>query len=722
MTQQIKPEQIQGSIVSTAQLLGQIIPSKILRLICWDKQDCEFAETWLSQCLLIAIDIETIPYDKKKHGYPFVITIVTYSGIQADGSIRSFCFPFQNGKSPATGCPESIATIIHTVARINQNPVRKGFQNGVYDCAWFLYYGLPVKNYAYDSMSLWWSKYPDLPRRLDFIASIVLDDYQYWKAGRKSDDFLEYCNYGMADTEYTLRIILKLLEEAKSDEKMRINFFHAHMRCMAGLMMSAQGLAVDESTMDSIKASLDVKAADALKRLRDLIRDPNFNPNSPPQKKKLIYGILGAKFRGPKGKFVKRIEDASTGAVVLRSIRADHPIHRRVANAVLDAITPAKQISNVVGIARFPGGSTGSRFLFSNDGVGTTTSRLASRASAFGHGSNAQNVRKEYRKFGVADKGCFLIEIDFSASDDVFIAFESREQKKIDLVRSGLDTHATNALIFFKNWTYDRIVEGKKAGDPRVVDPITGVRQITKKAVHGCHYLMAGRTLLMNAGREAIVAAALEVGHEDAGVWPEERLVQFCEELDGAFRLHYPRFQREHDSADSWYRELRAELRSSGGFYTPFRYFQRFLSDPNDDSTLRAVAATAGQAGTAGRINMVMDELCHGYIPRLLRDGINPNYGDEPRRIGYSENGISIRLQTHDSITFNVDPRHSNWYAGLDGVFHSFNREIIIHGEPVRVGIEADVSIHWAGKEGRTVKSVAEIPAWLDEVGLKYAA
>jgi hypothetical protein len=722
MTQQISQDLIQGSISSTAQLLGQIIPSRTVRMICWDKADCAYAEKWLADCLLIAIDIETIPYDKKKPNFPFVITIVTYSGIQKDGSIRSFCFPFQNGKSPVSGAPAAISTIITTVGRINANPVRKCFQNGVYDCAWFLYYCLPVKNYAYDSMSLWWSKYPDLPRRLDFIASIVLDDYQYWKAGRKSEDFLEYCDYGMADTEYTLRIVLKLVEEATKDSAMRLNFFHAHMRCMTGLWMSAQGIAVDEATMADIAKTLDEEAAKALARLRSIVRNPNFNPNSPPQKKHLIYGILGAKFRNAKGRYVKRIEDASTGAIVLRSIRADHPIHRRVANAVLEAIAPAKQTSNVVGIVRFPAGSTGSRFLNSYDGVGTTTSRLASRASAFGHGSNAQNVRKDYRKFGIADKGCFLIEIDFSASDDVFVAFESREQKKIDLVRSGLDTHATNALIFFKNWTYEGIVAGKNAKDPKVVHPITGVRQITKKVVHGCHYLMAGMTLYMSAGREAIVAAALESGYEDAGRWTQEQLVEFCAELDHAFRLHYPRFQREHDSADSWYRELRAEVRSTGGFTTPFRYFQRFLSDPNDDSTLRAVAATAGQAGTAGRINMVMDELCHGYIPKYLRDGINPNFGDEPRLIGQDRNGIAIRLQTHDSISFNVDPKNPGWLSGLEGVFHSFERPIIIHGEEVRVGIEADVSIHWAGKEGITVKKPVDIIPWLDEMGLKYAA
>lgn len=654
--------------------------------------------------------------------------IISYSGIHKDGTIKSFVLPYQNGKGLSSGAPYHIEEIHQTAGEINDLPVRSTFQNGAYDCSWFLYYGIPMRNYAYDSMSLFWSRYPDLPKRLDFIASVLLDDYQYWKADRKSEDFIEYCNYGMSDTETTLRSTIKLIQMAEQDERMRVNFFHAHMRCLSSLHMSALGLAVDEYVMAKIKESLDATAVKAMERLRYVVADSNFNPNSPAQKKHLIYEILGARMRGPKGRFVKRIEDASTGAVPLRSMRADHPIFRRVGDALLDAMAPAKQLSNVVGIARFPAGSTGSRFMYSNDGVGTTTSRLSSRASALGFGGNAQNVRKKYRRFGRADIGHFLVEIDYSAADDVFVAFESQEAKKIELVRSGRDTHATNALIFFDNWTYDGIVAGKKADDPRVVHPITGVRQITKKVVHGTHYLMAALTLLMSAGREAIVAAAKEAGHADAGLWSQEQLVEYCDFLSHKFRLHYPRFQLEADSADSWYRELRREVVKTGGFYTPFRYFQRFSSDPNDDSTLRAVAATAGQAGTAGRINMVMDELCHGFIPRTFRDAENPDYGDEPARIGPGYNGIAMLLQTHDSITFDINPMHPGWFAGLQGIFKSFRRKVIIYGEEVQVGIEADASIYWAGEETIKIDSPEDLfkpdPEtgihWMDKMSLKY--
>jgi len=658
---------------------------------------------------------------------PFAMNLVCYSGVSEDGVMDSFALPFQNGKAIASGAPNHIEDIYETARQLNDLAIPFTLQNGVYDCSWFLYYGLPLRNYAYDTMTLWWSKYPDLPRRLDFISSVLLDDYQYWKGGRKSESMDEHCHYGMDDTESTLRNTVKLLQMATDDEKMRVNFFHAHLRSLAGLHMSALGLAVEESVMDQIKETLDVEAKKTLEKLRYLVADPDFNPNSAPQKKHLLHSILGAPMRNAKGRSVKRLSDASTGAVPLRAIKSDHPLFRRVADGILEAITPSKQISNVVGIARFKAGSSGSRFLTSYDAVGTTTSRFSSRASALGFGGNAQNIRKNYRRFAKADTGHFLLEIDFSASDDVFVAFESREPGKIELVRSGRDTHAVNALIFFSDWTYERIVDGKHAKDPAVVHPITGVRQITKKVVHGTHYLMAGLTLLSSAGREAIVAAAIQNGFDDAGTWSQDRLVRFCDFLSHKFRMHYPRFQLEHDSVDSWYRELRREVVSTGGFMTPFRYFQRFSSDPHDDATLRAVAATAGQAGTAGRINMVMDELVHGYIPRSFRDGPNPEADDKPRLVGNDINGISIRLQTHDSISFDVNPMHPNWLQGLEDIFYVFRRPVYIYGEEVRVGIEADASIYWAGKETATINNPIELLKpdddginWMQKMSLEY--
>lgn len=691
------------------------------RQICWTERNLDEAKDFLSQAVLIANDIETVPFNKKKPG-PICITVNAYTGILKDGTIGSFGIPFMNGKNPALGAVHHIESAYMTSRFLNALPTRKTYQNGVYDCSWFLYYNLPVTNYAYDTMSMWWSLYPDLPRRLDFISSVLLDDYQYWKGDRKEDDFEVYINYAMSDTETTLRNTIKLIELLGKNPKAMVNFFCAHLRCLSGLSMSAKGIAVDEKVMDEIAAKLDVEAAKALESVRYLIADPDFNPNSTAQKTELLYGLMRAPLRNAKGRSVKRVEDASTGAIPLRSMRADHPIFRRVADSLLTSLAPAKQISNVVKLARFPAGSTGSRFLSSYDGVGTTTTRLASRAHALGFGGNGQNIRKKFRRFGRADEGCFYLEIDLSAADDVFVAFESRDPKKIALVRSGKDGHAVNATIFFPNWDYDGIVKGKKADDPRVVHPVTGVRQITKKVVHGTHYLMAEQTLYNSAGREAIVAAAIEAGHLDAGRWPLQKLVAFCGVLSHRFRDHYERFQLEGPHNDSWYNDLRKEVVTTGGFYTPFRYFQGFTSDPYDDSTLRAVAATAGQAGTAGRINAIMDEVNHGIIYPRFRDGPNPHADAKPLMVSESLNGTSIRQQTHDSLGANINPRHKNWLQGFQNLLDSFSRPVVVHGEEFVVGMEWEASIYWAGSEGFVSKSnrAEDVIPWLEEMKIPY--
>lgn len=692
---------------------------KTNRTVCWTPAMCRQAKKFLMSSTLISADIETIPFQKKTRDRPFVMTINCYTGLHPNGEMESFCFPFQNSKSMESDAPTYIYDIWQTCVDINNSGIRFTGQNFCYDLIWYLRYGMPVANYAYDSMTLFWAKWPELPKRLDFISSILLDDYQYWKAGRKSSDFMEYCNYGMSDTEYTLRNTIILIQMALADPKMMGNFVDAHSRCVAALSMSAKGMRVNPYVMEKMGEELREETAKQLERVRYLVADPEFNPNSPKQKLELIYGLLGAKKRNAKGRFVSKDSDASTGATTLRAMRADHPIFRRVANGILEAIEPSKQLSNVVGLEFLRQRDGSDRFLTAYDGVATTTTRLGSRKSSLGHGGNAQNIRKDYRKFLEADTDSFLLDIDFSGADDVFVAFESEEPKKIELVRSGRDIHATNALIFFENWTYDSIIAGKKAKDPRVVHPITGVRQITKKLCHGMSYLMAGVTLLMTAQREAIVAAALELGYADAGVWKQDKLVQFCNMLEERFRAHYPRLKRS--GADSWYSEVRQELIKTGGVNTIFGYFQRFMGDPYDDTTLRAAAATKGQANTAGRINMVMDELLFGKRKLVFRDGFAPDMGDVTLTVSELSHGISMRMQTHDSLTFNVRHTHPKWREGVKNIFTVMSRPVICKGEEFRVNIEAEVSYAWAGN-GITIKNnsdpIPEIETFLS--GVEY--
>lgn len=652
--------------------------------------DIRQAERFLNRCVLIANDVETIP----DYG---LITVNGYSGIANSGETRTYVFPWYLDKNPKNGIPDFSAYSIDAQRNLNSTGIPFTFHNGPYDLFYHLRYHMPVANYAHDSMTMFWSMFPELPKRLDFVSSIILDDYQYWKGDRKSDSWSTYLLYNGKDCDRTLRNTLHMMHMLSHDPRASQNYIYAHLRVIACLAMSMRGMRIDLDKLDQHAKALETKADAELEKLRFLIADPEFNPNSVPQKTELLYKLLGAKPRSAKGRIVK-IDDASTGAIAMRAMRQDHPIIARIVNQIMATMEPAKQISNVIQMPR----SQDDRIYTTYHGTGTTTTRLSSTKNPIQVGTNLQNIRAEYRDVMVAEPGHVLMDMDLSAGDDVFVSFESGDPRKIELFRSGRDAHAQNATIFFPHWEYDAVVKGKKANDPAVTHPITGIRQVSKKVSHGCNYLMAGMTLLMTAGREAIVGAAKELGFHDAGYWTSERLISFCGELESRYRAFYTRFKRTGDG--SWYNELKVEVIQTGGFTTPFGYFQRFLSDPNDDSVLRAVAATAGQAGTAGRINMAMMEMTHGVIPQRFRDAENPHRYEEPLRVSPKDHGVALRLQTHDSFTWDIDLSHRNWQEGVARIFTIMQRPVVIRNkltgdyEVFTVRTETSIGQAWGKK------------------------
>src|SRR3546814_3043251 len=79
-------------------------------------------------------------------------------------------------------CSSDLHAIAHSsMAEINDSPALKTMHNGAYDCSYFIRDLCPPRNYLYDSMLMWYSRFSELPKTLDFVSSILLDDYQYWK-------------------------------------------------------------------------------------------------------------------------------------------------------------------------------------------------------------------------------------------------------------------------------------------------------------------------------------------------------------------------------------------------------------------------------------------------------------------------------------------------------------------------------------------------------------
>jgi len=696
--------------------------------VCRTLADCYAARDFLVKCVAIATDVETALY-------PAQITCIGYTGIDKLGRVHTFVFPFYDPRTESGSFWDShddhvIAWVI--CREINESKPLKIGQNLKYDCAYYIKYELGLSNYLADVMLLWYSMYMELPKSLDFISSILLDNFQYWKDDIKGIEDKDqtglgmeaYWRYNGLDCYNTLFNWLYLSVFLNKDPSLQHNYNDTFMRMLSGLKMSCRGVRVDNTRRREHADKLADQTAIAEQRLKYLLADSEFNVNSGPQKVSLLYDVFGVRERTAKGRFVdqdkpkKGLNSPSAGAIPLKLIKTEHPLFRYIIDAMEATMEPGKQISNVTGrfdeeTGFFKGGlfcPTG-RFRTAFGAAGTETTRFNSKKSDYWDGGNAQNIRKSYRDWLVADPHNIFMEIDFSQSDDVFVGYESNDSEKIAVIESGQDGHAVHGELFFK-MPYDEIVKGKKAGDPKVVHPIRGVRQISKRVVHGTNFQMAAMTLYMTMGREAVVAAGELLGFPDAGRWEQQRLVQLCGALMAAYRKKYKRLNKKE-----WYGDIEKELKRTGILANAFGITRRFLGDANDNGTQREATAFIGQSDTAGNMNRSMYEIDFGYIPERFRDGPNPSYGDTPRRMDYNSHGFRFMLQVHDSFLAQLDTRHPQWKAACHNLLHVMNRPIIINGHSVRIKTEQEFGVAWG--YGMTESWDGTDDAQLDHIAAK---
>lgn len=666
--------------------------------------DCFAAREWLLGCSLISVDIET-------GCWPAQITCIGYTGIRPNGQVRSFVFPFYDEYSEA-GCfwsDENDHMVAYSVCRdINESQILKVLQNGNYDASYFIRDWLGLNNWLYDTMLMWYALYMELPKSLDFISSILLDSYQYWKddiKGQEEKDEIQgnmerYWRYNALDTFYTLYNCLYLLRLLNANPVMQTNYRDVWMRAVSALKISMRGVRADQKRMTEHRDALKKEYDLAVARFRYIIADNEFNVNSPVQKVSLLYDVLGARPRNARGRVLaaNAKEGPSSGAIALKAIKSEHPVFKYVVKALESAMEPDKQMGLITGRKQEDGSIKGGikfftdRFRTCYGAAGTTSTRFNSKSSNFWDGTNAQNIRASMRDFLIADKGCILMDVDYSQSDDVFIGYESNDSNKIEVIESGVDGHAVHGELFFKK-PYAEIVAGKKAGDPLIIHPIYGIRQLSKRIVHGTNFQMAAVTLYMTMGRDSVVAAMQLMGHKNADAWSQEQLVNGCAILMQAYRRKYPRL-----TPKEYYKEIADMLRTKGTITNAFGITRRFLGDPNDSGTQREATGFIGQSATAGNMNRSMYEIDHGYIPGYFRDGENPDRGESPRQMDLESHGFRFLLQTHDSFTAQLSLSHPRFEEAANNLLHVMERPVIINGHVVRVKTEAAFGRRWGKK------------------------
>ena len=153
------------------------------------------------------------------------ITVISFTYNTPDGKLVTFVVPFfdpwcEGGAYWKTESEE--IAVRKLLKELNASKVIKGFANGTYDCAYEIAEDMVPVNYFVDTQNLMHSIWCEAPKKLNFVTSLFVDHYTYWKdenKGVKEDGFGKdhsaldrYWRYNGLDSYYTWLSAFELLD------------------------------------------------------------------------------------------------------------------------------------------------------------------------------------------------------------------------------------------------------------------------------------------------------------------------------------------------------------------------------------------------------------------------------------------------------------------------------------------------------------------------------
>lgn len=484
----------------------------------WELVEANRAEACLaelSSATYIAADIETV-----RTG--LIFDCISFCGVWIDSSsrqIRTHTYVFANTSEFNY---HYIKLILETT---NADKI---FQNGKYDNAYLLRFGICTRNWLWDTAHLFHSWYAELPKRLDFIVSYSLRNAKFWKDEHVGGDLRDRYRYNARDSWNTACSFLSLMSEVPewALENYLIEFplvfpcQHAEMT----------GLKIDKVAFDKMKADLQVRVAGKLAQFQVEVGTPRFNPNSPKQVSQLMTALGSGDLKG-------------SDKVSMDQFKNRHPLNELVADRIKDIRADNKVISSYLkdkvfftdnaSIFDFP------RMLYTLNPHGTDTGRLAAKEHHFWCGLQIHNIKRDdddyaqdignVRDVIIADDGFLLGEADYEQAEARDTGYLSGDTNLIAAVDGARDFHSVNASAFF-GISYEDIYSDEKH---KTINKV--IRDLAKRTNHGANYNMRARMLLMTMGIKNVARARTALGLPKSMT-----LLNVCQYLLDKFDATYP--------------------------------------------------------------------------------------------------------------------------------------------------------------------------------------
>jgi len=386
------------------------------------------------------------------------------------------------------------------ISKIFLDPkIRKIFQGGMYDLAILgRYYGLRLAKGTYgDTMYCHHASYPYLWKSLEVLASIYTWEPYYKDEGRVNigsrTDEAEF-RYNGKDCCVQREIYPITVANAKE-----LQTYEGYKRTMgilpSHLGMTIRGVRIDIEKKEKLSQRFTERAEECR---RAVVKETKMdvNLNSPTQKSRLLYGLLGLELQ------IKRTtKKVTTDKNALNKLKRKYQgtTEGKIVEWILDYQKFSKLASTYTGMKLDLDGRVRTSYSL------VTTWRMNSSASPFGgwtkedrEGGNLQNIpiRSEegrmIRELFIPDPGMVLLSSDRRQAEAMVVAWESQDVERIRLFLKGWDVHWYNAKLIFG------IPEGSPY-DPKTLwrDILTGekhtlkeYRDIGKTVVHAGNYGM----------------------------------------------------------------------------------------------------------------------------------------------------------------------------------------------------------------------------------------
>ena len=587
-----------------------------------------------------------------------IITCCSWTAVYADKTMRTYVLPLVDFLQDHWATDGEYCRAIAFLRAVNSLDIPKTMHNGMYDCTHSIIYGAPPNNWVLDTMAMAHSEFSELPKTLDFVASMILPDYCQWKSeseeASKAGDIRRYWAYNAKDTWTTARLTLHYLQNLPAYA--RKNYQEQFKLVYPSLYCSFEGFLIDQKVRTEIRKKELTRLDNSLASLRKMLADPKFNPGSWQQVGKYVYDILGAvdprigMKKTPSGKKVRITR--GTDEKNLSAVGSQHPILLRVTDAIINYREARKAVSTYMDFSQKNG-----RLLYSLNPFGTESCRMACQSSSLWCGTQVQNIPSYAKEMLVADDGFLIGEPDLSQSEARCTAYLSQDLKLIAaLENTEKDFYRTLGTLFF-GIPYENVTTEFR-------------NKILKKIVHGTNYMMGAQTFIENAGTQNLLDATESLGVKiSLEQKPPKGYITLKEFANTLLESYHVPFHRVRE----WYQEVKNEIVTTKKLKSPLGHTRFFFGDVvKNYRAFNSAVAHAPQ-------NLSVSVLNKGFwkLWQLVKKH-NGNF--------------RLKAQVHDSAPFQY--REGKPEILLE-VIEALDNPVIVHGRTLRIPTDMKVGKSW---------------------------